>query len=111
MCRDRGRIAASRHRHITAVVLDVHRRWAVPARSNFIRRGTSSRVCSGVAVTAFKIEVRRGACGMDRFGAQQFEARAAENFDDGVAIIPVFHADADTHEGQSCRGVVVGIGP
>ena len=48
--------------------------------------------------------------GVDRLGAQQLEARAAKSVDNGVAIIPVFHADADAHEGQSCRGVVGGIG-
>ena len=57
-----------------------------------------------------KVGVRRSAGGMDRLGAEQFEAHAAENVGEGVAIILVSHADADAHEGQSRRGVVGGIG-
>ena len=35
---------------------------------------------------------------MDRLGAEQFEAHAAENVGEGVAIILFSHADADAHE-------------
>ena len=38
--------------------------------------------------------------GVDRLGAQQFEARAAESVDDGVAIILVFHANEGTRGGR-----------
>ena len=63
-----------------------------------------------MAVSASRLECDGAPVGWTVSGAEQFEAHAAENVGEGVAIILVSHADADAHEGQSRRGVVGGIG-
>ena len=58
-----------------------------------------------------KVGVRRSAGGMDRLGAEQFEAHAAEDVGEGVAIILVSMRTQMRTRGKAVVGLWAGSGP